>query len=164
MTVGPDGTAEVTFDVPAFNGTLRVMAVAWSKDRVGSATADVIVRDPVVLAGTLPRFLSVGDQSRFFMQLDNVEGPAADYTVDLDIHGPVVVPADALRRTVRLEAGGKGSVIIPVTAAGPGTATFDVKLSGPGVEATAAFRLTPSARHVGRGAPDGAAARRRPPA
>ena len=141
VTVGPDGTAEVTFDVPAFNGTLRVMAVAWSKDRVGSATADVIVRDPVVLAGTLPRFLSVGDQSRFFMQLDNVEGPAADYTVDLDIHGPVVVPADALRRTVRLEAGGKGSVIIPVTAAGPGTATFDVKLSGPGVEATERFAL-----------------------
>ena len=73
------------------------MAVAWTRDRVGSAQADVIVRDPVVLAGTLPRFLSVGDQSRLHMQIDNVEGPAAEYTVDLDLHGPVVVPADALR-------------------------------------------------------------------
>ena len=78
--VGPDGTAKVTFDIPAFNGTVRVMAVAWTTDRVGSASADVIVRDPVVLAGTLPRFLSVGDQSRFLMQIDNVEGPAGDYT------------------------------------------------------------------------------------
>jgi uncharacterized protein YfaS (alpha-2-macroglobulin family) len=35
VKVGPDGTAEVTFDIPAFNGTARVMAVAWTRDRVG---------------------------------------------------------------------------------------------------------------------------------
>ena len=37
VTVGPDGTAEVSFDIPAFSGTVRVMAVAWSKDKVGHA-------------------------------------------------------------------------------------------------------------------------------
>ncbi|HYY84853.1 MAG TPA: alpha-2-macroglobulin, partial [Beijerinckiaceae bacterium] len=141
VTVGADGSAEVSFEIPAFNGTARVMAVAWTKDRVGSASADVIIRDPVVLAGTLPRFLSVGDQSRFFMQLDNVEAPAGDYTVDLDIHGPVVVAADALRRTVRLDKGAKGSVVIPVTAAGPGLAQLDVTLSGPGISATQRFAV-----------------------
>ena len=87
---------------------LRVMAVAWTKDRVGSATADVIVRDPVVLAGTLPRFLSVGDQSRFFMQLDNVEGPAGDYTVDLDVSGPVIVAATRCARTRAARRGRQG--------------------------------------------------------
>ena len=110
----------------------------------------MIVRDPVVLAGTLPRFLSVGDQSRFFMQLDNVEGPAGDYTVDLDIHGPVVVPADALRRTVRLEAGGKGSVTIPVTAAGPGHGDVRRQAVRAGRRGDAELRLAPPARHVGR--------------
>ena len=54
--------------------------------------------------GHAPRFLSVGDQSRFFMQIDNVEGPAGDYTINLDINGPIVVAADALRSRVRLEA------------------------------------------------------------
>ena len=57
VKVGPDGTAEVAFDIPAFNGTVRVMAVAWSATRVGSASADVIVRDPVVVdrhAAALP--------------------------------------------------------------------------------------------------------------
>jgi uncharacterized protein YfaS (alpha-2-macroglobulin family) len=141
VKVGADGTAAVEFDVPAFNGTARIMAVAWTRDRVGSAQADVIVRDPVVLAGTLPRFLSVGDQSRFFMQIDNVEGPAGEYTVDLDIEGPVVVPADALRTRVRLEANGRGSVTIPVTAAGPGTATLDATISGPGLEAGQKFAV-----------------------
>ena len=40
------------------------MAVAWSKDKVGQASGDVIVRDPVVLTATLPRFLLTGDQRR----------------------------------------------------------------------------------------------------
>lgn len=134
VKVGPDGSANVTFDIPAFNGTARVMAVAWTKDRVGSANADVIIRDPVVLAGTLPRFLSIGDRSRFFMQIDNVEGPAGDYTVDLDIRGPILVTADALRSTVRLDAKGKGNLVIPVTAGGHGTAVIEASLKGPGLE------------------------------
>ncbi len=53
VTVQLDGTAEVAFDIPAFAGTVRVMAVAWSKDKVGRAIGDVIVRDPVVLTATL---------------------------------------------------------------------------------------------------------------
>src|SRR6202035_5392900 len=40
VSVGKDGPADIAFDVPAFEGTLRVMAVAWSKDKVGHATAD----------------------------------------------------------------------------------------------------------------------------
>src|SRR5262249_38920379 len=47
VTVSANGTAEVTFDIPDFAGTARVMAVAWTKDKVGRATGDVTVRDPV---------------------------------------------------------------------------------------------------------------------
>src|SRR5216684_8216761 len=56
------GQAEVAFEIPAFAGTVRVMAVAWSKDKVGRASGDVTVRDPVVLVATLPRFLRTGDR------------------------------------------------------------------------------------------------------
>ena len=63
--------------MPDFAGTVRVMAVAWSKDKVGHATADVIVRDPVVLTATLPRFLLPGDRSSLHLDLDNVEGQPA---------------------------------------------------------------------------------------
>ena len=59
VKVGPDGVAQITFEVPAFNGSMRVMAVAWSKSRVGQASGDVIVRDPVVVQATLPRFLAL---------------------------------------------------------------------------------------------------------
>ena len=74
VTVGRDGTAEVAFDIPDFAGTVRVMAVAWSKDKVGNAAGDVIVRDPVVLTATLPRFLLTGDRGTMHLDLDNVEG------------------------------------------------------------------------------------------
>ncbi|WP_112663756.1 alpha-2-macroglobulin family protein [Microvirga flavescens] len=141
VKVEADGSANIEFDIPAFNGTARVMAVAWTKDRVGSASADVIIRDPVVLTGTLPRFLSVGDRSRFFVQLDNVEGPAGNYTVDLDIRGPIVVPADALRSTIRLDAKAKGSIAIPVTAGGGGLAQVEAILRGPDLEVAQSFKV-----------------------
>lgn len=141
VTVGPDGRAEVTFEIPAFNGTVRVMAVAWTRDRVGHAVQDVIVRDPVVVAGTLPRFLSVGDQSRIFLQIDNVEGAGGEYMIDLDIRGPVVAPADGLRRKVALKPGGRATAGIPLAAAGAGTAELGVRITGPGIDAAQSFAL-----------------------
>ncbi|TXM59598.1 alpha-2-macroglobulin family protein, partial [Methylobacterium sp. WL120] len=142
VSVAPDGSASVTFPVPAFNGTARVMVTAWSGARVGQASADVIVRDPVVVTGTLPRFLNAGDRSRAFVALDNVEGQAGDYTLDFDLSGPVLVGAQAVRSTMRLEAGAKGQLVVPITAAGPGTATLDLTLSGPGLAAGVGQRFT----------------------
>lgn len=141
VKVGPDGTARVAFDIPAFNGTVRVMAAAWSRGRVGSAEKDVVVRDPVVVSGTLPRFLNVGDRSRLQLELDNVEGPAADYMLDVDIAGPILAEADALRRSVRLAPGGKGSVVVPISAAGMGDAVLSVRLTGPDMVLDQRFAL-----------------------
>ena len=136
-----DGKATVTFDLPAFNGSVRLAAVAWAKDKVGSAQADVVVRDPIVVAATLPRFLDVGDRSEMHVDIDNVEGEAGDYTLDLDIHGPLTADADALRRTVRLDAHRRLSVAMPITAAGVGTAEFDLRLAGPKTDEIQHFRL-----------------------
>lgn len=132
VTVGPDGTAQISFDVPAFNGTARVMAMAWTASKMGQAEADVIIRDPVVFTGTTPRFLNIGDVSSLFVQIDNVEGAAGDYTIDVDVTGPVSIPAEQARSVVKLETGGRTSLSIPIAAAGPGRALIDVRLTGPG--------------------------------
>ncbi len=67
------------------------MAVAWTSTKLGRATSDVIVRDPVVLTATLPRFLLNGDKGTMSFDLDNVEGAAGDYTINVKTTGPVKV-------------------------------------------------------------------------
>src|SRR6185503_18822674 len=81
VKVGSDGAAQVEFQLPDFNGTVRLTAVAWSGDKVGSATKDVIVRDPVALTVSGPRFLTLGDEARLELALHNVEGVAGSYSI-----------------------------------------------------------------------------------
>jgi len=149
VKVGADGTAQVSFDLPGFNGSVKLMAVAWSKGKVGSAEATVVVRDPVVVTATLPRFLNLGDRSQIHVDLDNVEGQAGDYRLDLDLHGPVTAEASELSRTVKLGAGQRAALTMPIAAAGVGVATLDLKIAGPGFAATQRFALG-----VETGAPD----------
>jgi tetratricopeptide (TPR) repeat protein len=40
VAVDAEGKAEVSFGIPEFNGTARIMTVAWSKTAVGQASAD----------------------------------------------------------------------------------------------------------------------------
>ncbi|HEX4768706.1 MAG TPA: alpha-2-macroglobulin [Lichenihabitans sp.] len=141
VKVGSDGTARVTFDIPAFNGTVRVSAVAWSRTRTGSASADVIVRDPIVVSGTFPRFLNLGDKARAHFELDNVEGAAGDYKLALDPAGPWFFPAGVLDQTVTLDATARKGLDVPLTAAGIGTASLGTALSGPDFNYTQSFAL-----------------------
>ena len=77
--VQPDGTAASTSTFLRFAGTVRLMAVAWTKDKVGHGVQDVIVRDPIVVTATLPRFLRTGDRGTLDLAIDNVDGAAGDY-------------------------------------------------------------------------------------
>ena len=87
VEVAADGTAEVRFDIPAFNGTIRVMAVAWTASKVGHASVDVIVRDPVVIAGTCRAF-SAPATSRACASISSMpRRSAGDYTLALTIEG-----------------------------------------------------------------------------
>ncbi|HEY4143365.1 MAG TPA: alpha-2-macroglobulin [Pseudolabrys sp.] len=130
VTVGADGVANVQFDIPAFAGSVRVMAVAWSKDKVGKASGDVIVRDNVVLTATLPRFLRTGDRGNVQLELDNVEGAAGDYTVALTADGSVKNEA-AAPQVLKLAAKQRDKVSVPVSASGSGPSTVRVNVTGP---------------------------------
>jgi uncharacterized protein YfaS (alpha-2-macroglobulin family) len=129
VTVGPDGTAEVAFDIPGFSGTVRVMAVAWSKDKVGHGSGDVVVRDPVVVTATLPRFLLMGDKSTLRLDLDNVEGATGEYKIAVTTDGPLSV--EGADQSLTLDAKKRGVVTLPVNATGVGNGTVAVAVSGP---------------------------------
>ncbi|RBI83122.1 alpha-2-macroglobulin family protein [Rhodosalinus halophilus] len=129
VTVGPDGRAEITFDLPAFDGTVRLMAVAWSRAGVGEAAQDVLVRDPVVVNASLPRFLSPGDESRLLLELTHAEGPAGRMGVDVTADG-VTLGAEP-PSGVTLTEGQTARLSLPITAGGPGEASVRVALTTP---------------------------------
>lgn len=130
VTVAPDGSAEVSFDIPAFAGSVRVMAIAWSKDKVGRASGDVTVRDPVVATTTLPRFLLTGDSGTLRLDLDNVEGAAGDYRLAVTTDGPFTL-GDGASQTLRLAARQRSGLSLPITATGVGVGQVAVRIAGP---------------------------------
>ncbi|MFK8251974.1 alpha-2-macroglobulin family protein [Ancylobacter terrae] len=130
VKVGADGKATIDFAVPPFDGTGRLMAVAWSANRVGHAQADVTIRDPVVITATLPRFLAAGDRSTLRLDLTNVDGEAGDYSLDLVGEGPVGF--GTAPKTVTLATGARQSVIVPLDGKGLGDSRISVRVAGPG--------------------------------
>src|SRR5690606_24306785 len=110
-----DGKAKVSFDIPQFNGTARIMAVAWTKTGVGHAEKDVVIRDPVVVTASLPKFLAPGDQAELRLDIANTDAPAGDYTVTLAHNASVMAGQTGDGDTVRLEPGGKAALTLPLT-------------------------------------------------
>jgi alpha-2-macroglobulin len=129
VTVGQDGSAQISFPIPAFSGTVKVMAVAWSEDKVGQASGDVIVRDPVVVTASLPRFMLTGDQSTLTLDLDNVEGADGDYAIDVATDGPLKAGKAAL--TMALTQKSRKGLSVPITATGVGDGGVSVTVAGP---------------------------------
>ncbi len=133
VRVGADGKAVVSFDIPEFNGTLRLMAMAWSKDGVGHVSKDIIVRDPVVVTASIPRFLAVGDTSRLLIEIDNVAGAAGNYTLSVASGNGLEITSPA-GNPYRLAAKQKVSVILPIKGALPSDNDVRVSLAAPGGE------------------------------
>ena len=131
VAVDESGKASVDFDLPAFNGSVRVMTMAWTAEAVGHAAKDVIVRDPVVVAASLPRFLATGDSSRLLLEIDNVSGIAGDYRLTVDADEGVAIPDSETARTLTLAEGQRTIAIVPISGATPGDHLIRVSLSPP---------------------------------
>lgn len=130
VPVGEDGSAEVSFDIPDFNGTVRLMAVAWSPKGVGSAEADVLVRDPVVISASLPRFLAPGDTSRLLLEFTHAKGEPGAMPLEVTADG-VTLDTSLLPADVTLAAGEKQALDLPLTAGAVGDHKIEIALTAP---------------------------------
>jgi hypothetical protein len=141
VKVGPDGTAPVQFELPAFNGSVKLMAVAWTRSRAGETSADVIIRDPIVVQATLPRFLALGDRSRLQIEINPVEAESGTYRLDANLNGPIAAEFDPAWQNLRLEKGRKIDLFLPITAGGLGVAEIELSLNGQGQRLTQTLRI-----------------------
>jgi alpha-2-macroglobulin len=156
VTVGADGTSEVSFDMPDFNGTVRLMAVAWSKSKLGHGTQDVIVRDQLALTASAPRFITLGDEATLDLSIHNVEAPAGAYRLSvaqqpLDLaKGEAVAIVD---RPLSLKAGERLGERFAVKPTDVGLVTYDVRVTGDNnlaVSRRLSFNVMPPAGDIKR--------------
>ena len=134
VKVRDDGSATVDFDLPGFNGTLRVMAVAWTADKVGHAAGDLIVRDAVALTIAAPRFMTLGDEVQIGIDVHNIEAPEAVFKIAL---GEKQGDASAEKlieigeKSVDLKTGAKSLQKIAFKPKDVGQVRLEVAVSGP---------------------------------
>ena len=136
VEVPANGKLTVPFDIPGYRGQVRVMAVVASGDRMGSADADVLVRDPLVLQTTLPRFLVGGDEADIPVFVSNMSGADRTVKVSLEVEefGPMAgAPGEAVRITSPVSA------TLSLPDGESGTAVFEVQVGR--VPSSARFRV-----------------------
>ncbi len=131
VTLDAEGRAEVIFDIPQFNGTVRVSAVAWTAEAVGHAEQDVIIRDPVVITTSLPQFLAPGDGSEMLVEFANTDAPAGSYAVAISALNGRVEIGGATSTDIALVSGGKVALRLPLTGLASGSETLTIALTGP---------------------------------
>ncbi|MDP1737394.1 MAG: alpha-2-macroglobulin [Caulobacter sp.] len=130
VETGLDGKARVKLPAAEFNGELRIMAVAWTDEAVGSTSKAMTVREAVVADLNLPRFLAPGDRPYATLELHNVEGVAGGYTAETTSSGGIQM---VFRKLFQLALGQRVAERIPFlapTRSGIGKVGF--KVTGPG--------------------------------
>ena len=131
VQAGTDGLAAIPLDLPDFNGQVRLMAVSWLGSRIGAASSDVIVRDPLVAEALLPRFLAPGDEARLAVLLHNLDLPPGEAAARISVQGPLAV-AGADRLAVNLAPGAQAVPTTLLRATGAGRGVIRLTASGPG--------------------------------
>ena len=129
VEAGRNGEAEITFDMPNFNGEVRLMAVAWSKSGVGSGDQAMIIRDPVPTEVSLPRFLAPGDTALATVSIDNVELDAGTFDASIATDTGLRVADRAISET--LETGRRADMDVSVSALEEGVNTVTLNVTGP---------------------------------
>lgn len=139
----------VEYKVPDyFNGTLKVMAVAVSRETVGSAEKSSIVRSPFVIRPNVPTLAAPGDIMDISVTVTNVKSGSGDNV-------PVVLSASTSKHLSiegeaqlqeNIDEGRDKTFHFKVKASGPvgaGEMTFTVKAAGEEVKISSYLSVRP---------------------
>lgn len=133
VTLNAQGEADIALDLPDFNGTLRLMAVAFTPDNYGSTDTEMVVAAPIVAELNTPRFITPGDQAAIALDVTNLSGAEQKVTIKLEALDPLAIAdgvrtltlKDKQRTTLRFNAtttGSYGLGLIRLTVDGQGAA------------------------------------------
>ena len=137
-----DGKAKLSVELPYFNGEVRLMAVAFSKNRYGSAESKAKIAAPLVVQASLPRFLAKGDSSQVIVDIKNMEDSAQTFTVTLS--SDEALGSTSQTQSYTLEPKGKALLPLEVKAShftGAGGVTLNVESDNPDLNMTRSWSL-----------------------
>lgn len=140
VTFDADGKAKIELPLPGFDGTLRLMAVAATQERFGSAEREMKVASPVVASLAAPRFLAAGDSSFLSVDVNNTTTEAQVVTLKLSSNDLLSGVADT--RELSLAAGKRETIRLPISAQQAlGNAQINLELTGKGFTARRQLQL-----------------------
>jgi Large extracellular alpha-helical protein len=117
------------FDIPEYNGSLRVMVVASGENAsFGSAQANIKVKDPIALLATAPRVLSPNDEVVLNVQI--MAPDKKGETLTLKVNNESLIAMEEPAQTVKLDK--KGEALVKMKARVAETtdaAVFEVEVS-----------------------------------
>ena len=125
-----NGEAEISFNIPQFNGELRLMAVAYEGKRFGSAEKPMKVSDDLIIEPQIPRVLTAGDT--LFMPVTIINATERSGTADVTATcgGKLSVVS---QNSMKVEIEPKKSTTVEFIIAAdetPGESTIEIKTSG----------------------------------
>ncbi len=124
-----NGVANIPLKLPAFNGQLRLMAVAYGVARFGHSEKAITVAAPVVTQIAMPRFLAMGDTTTIALDLNNISDEAQTLDIDFGASGPVAL--ESASQTLTLASKQATTLRFEVKATGhTGQAQFDLTVKG----------------------------------
>lgn len=115
IKVDARGRADFFLDIPDFNGTLRLMAIAHTNNGFGSVDQELTVASPLVTQMTMPRFLAMGDSSQVALDVHNLTKTRQHLKIFLDATSPLTPVGDKIHE-VTLEPNGKTVILMPLSA------------------------------------------------
>jgi len=138
--VDSNGDAHFELPVPYFNGRMRIFAIAYDKQRFGSSEQKLTVADDLVSQINMPRFLAVGDQTIFKLDLTNTTDKTLDLTVAIAANDLALAPTPS---NITLAAGKKATLPLAISAKQVASnASVSLKVSGENIDVDRSWPIT----------------------
>jgi hypothetical protein len=110
-----DGVVTVSLNIPQFNGEVRLMAVAYTGSRFGSAENKMKVADDLIIEPQVPRFLAVNDSLVTPVSVINTTNKVANVEVSLKVEGPLKITS-ATKKSIKIDPNSTKSVTFGISA------------------------------------------------
>ncbi|MCK4710824.1 MAG: alpha-2-macroglobulin family protein, partial [Gammaproteobacteria bacterium] len=90
-----NGQADFEFDIPDFNGRLRIMAVAFGENQFGAVDKEINVAAPIIAEIAMPRFIARNDQAHITLELQNLTEKEQSISTTLHSSAPLEISTSA---------------------------------------------------------------------